>query len=312
MGSGKENHILNYLSRKKLLAIGLAILSLSSLIPKASATPFNIATWNIEWLSSHGYPQFEQSLRQSQDFEKLAGYFAQLDASVVAIQEVDSKEALQKIVGTDYQIILSERSDARNSKRQFQNINQYTGFAVASHFKVTEYPDLDLNPEPNGKLRFGTHIAVSSTVNPKPIHFLSVHLKAGCQGKYKNSRSCRLLKDQTQILSDWIKSRHENQDSFVILGDFNHDLSYKNDWLFAELTRYSPTIQLASKKSKAICEVRSNRNPNATHRFNKLIDHIIVSPDLAMHAANQQPFSKNDVINFKLSDHCPLKARVEH
>lgn len=301
---------MNYFKWKKSLAIGFVILSSNFVISEALADSFDIATWNIAWLSSDGYPQFEQSMRSKQDFKKLTDYFHQLDVPILAFQEIDSAQVIQKVVGSSYQVFLSQRSEAKNARQQFDDINQYTGFAVASHIKVTDYPDLDLNADSKGKLRFATHIAIKSSNDAKPIHLLSVHLKAGCQGKYRDNRSCRILKAQSQRLANWIKQRQVHHDSFVILGDFNHDLAYKNDWVFAELRRYSPTIQLSSSQTRAICEVRSNRNPKATHKYNKLIDHIIISSDLANHGATQQPFSNADVINFQLSDHCPLKTHI--
>lgn len=296
---------------KKLLAFTWVILLISALPSGVSASTINLTTWNIAWLSTQSYPQYSESDRGIDDFSSLSRYFNQTDADILAFQEVDSTNAIKKVVGDDYQIILSDRASEINSHRQFNDINQYTGFAIRKSFKVLNHPDIDLNASQNGKLRFASYIEIDRNNSKPNLHVLSVHLKAGCQGAKSNNRSCKLLDQQGAILNRWIKDRQNHRDSFIIMGDFNHNLAYRGDWFWERLTRGTTTAVLATANSKAKCEVRSNRNPKQTHRFRNLIDHVIVSSDLAFSEPAQNTFSKNDVIDYQLSDHCPVSFSIK-
>lgn len=296
---------------KKSLAFAWAILLFVVLPSVAYATPINLTTWNIAWLSTQSYPQYSESDRSLDDFSRLSRYFHNTDADILAFQEVDSAKAIKQVVGEDYQIILSDRSLAKNAHRQFNDINQYTGFAIRNPAQVHNHPDIDLNTTHNGKLRFASYIEIKRSANKPNVHVLSVHLKAGCQGAKRNNRSCKLLEQQGAKLNQWIKQRQSNGDSFIIMGDFNHNLAYRGDWLWEILTHGTNSAVLASADTNAKCEVRSNKNPRQTHKFRNLIDHVVVSSDLAFSQPTQGIFSKNDVINYQLSDHCPVSFSIK-
>ncbi|GEA50362.1 hydrolase [Vibrio inusitatus NBRC 102082] len=296
---------------KKPLAYTWIMLLFSLFSCSAYATNVKLSSWNIAWLSTQSYPQFSESNRSIEDFSTLSRYFNKTDAEVLAFQEVDSVAAIAQVVGTDYQIILSDRALDKNSHRQFNEINQYTGFAIHKSLTVHNQPDIDLNATHNGKLRFASYIVIDRSNNKPSLHILSVHLKAGCQGVKRNNRSCKLLEQQGKMLNQWVRDRQSNGDSFVIMGDFNHNLAYRGDWLWEILTQETNNAVLASKDTNARCEVRSNKNPNQTHKFRNLIDHVVVSSDLAFSKPSQDAFSRNDVIRYQLSDHCPLSFSIE-
>ena len=86
----------------------------------------NLTSWNIEWLSIDG----GKVSRTPQDFEKLTHYVDKTQANILAFQEVESAAAIQKAVGNDFTIYLSDRANASNRHLQFNDTNQYTGFAV--------------------------------------------------------------------------------------------------------------------------------------------------------------------------------------
>ncbi|MFA0231758.1 endonuclease/exonuclease/phosphatase family protein, partial [Vibrio sp. 10N.261.45.A7] len=236
------------------------------------------------------------------DFDKLEEYFQSLDADVVAFQEVDDINAIQRVAGDQYKILMSDRALPENSTRQFKEVNQYTGFAVRKGITLTDYADFPLESSSNSKLRFASYVVVET--GSKPIHMLSVHLKAGCSGAYKSNRDCSRLKDQAQQLNKWIKQRERNNEDYAILGDFNHNLSYSRDWMWKDLTE-NTDARLATRKTRADCKVRSNRNNHRTHQFRSVIDHIVVSNSLSASPAKQKVFETQDVLDYKLSDHCP-------
>jgi endonuclease/exonuclease/phosphatase family metal-dependent hydrolase len=62
----------------KKLILAILLLSISKL---TTAEPLKIASWNIAWLSSHGFNK-----RVGVDYKQLAKYASQLDADVIALQ----------------------------------------------------------------------------------------------------------------------------------------------------------------------------------------------------------------------------------
>ncbi|MBM7035714.1 endonuclease/exonuclease/phosphatase family protein [Vibrio sp. 188UL20-2] len=270
------------------------------------AETIRVGSWNLEWLTSHGVDKFPQSQRQAADFNRLSDYATALDAPIIALQEVNDIQAAMQVFGSDYQIVLSSRSQAKHSALQFSGINQYTGFALHHSVQlVANPPDLTLASTPSQKLRFGNYIIVRH--NQQNVHLLSVHLKAGCQKARTNSRSCTILAEQADQLNLWVQQRIQQNQAFILAGDFNHQLSYPNDWLMQRIIAdTSQTISLDSRQSEATCAVKSNRDPNQTHRYSYLIDHML-SHKLKKHSSTQQQdYALQDVINYQLSDHCPI------
>lgn len=274
---------------------------------QAIAEPLTISSWNIEWLSTNEAVNKFSDKREQADFDKLGTYFQSLNADVVAFQEVDDVNAIQRVAGDQYQILMSDRALPKNSNHQFKEVNQYTGFAVRKGVALTDYADFPLETTSNSKLRFASYIVIETET--KPIHMLSVHLKAGCSGAYKSNRDCSRLKEQAQQLNKWIKQRERNNEDYAILGDFNHNLAYSRDWMWKELTQYTDA-QLATRKTRADCKVRSKRNNHRTHQFRSVIDHIVVSESLNTDPAKQQVFKTQDVLDYKLSDHCPVSTTI--
>ncbi|MGR5351257.1 endonuclease/exonuclease/phosphatase family protein [Vibrio sp. DNB22_19_2] len=265
----------------------------------------NLTSWNVEWLSIDD----GKVSRTSQDFKKLGKYVDKTDADILAFQEVDSKAAIQKAVGNDYTIYLSDRAHRSNRDLQFNDTNQYTGFAVRKGLNISDKPDFSIT-RGNSKLRFASYIVLNPN-QTNETHLLSVHLKAGCSGAYRNNRDCKIVKQQGQALAKWMKERKTKNQRYVVLGDFNHNLAYRGDWLWEVISKNNDA-ELVTKNTKAECKVRSNRNSNKTHQFRSVIDHIIVSGQLEATAGVQTVFNTQDVLDFKLSDHCPVSTTVSY
>ena len=286
----------------------LAILLITKSTASFASSSLTVTAWNLEWLTSHPSDKFSESQRSKQDFQALAGHFSTIDSDVLAFQEVNDQQALHKVIGDDYRVYFSDRASDAYMKQQFDEINQYTGFAVKEDIEVADKPDIQLDQRKNSKLRFGTYIVLNPN-GSQPIHALSVHLKARCSGAYKNSRDCKILKSQGKALNQWISEREQQGENYAILGDFNHNLSYNGDWLW-EVISHSSQAVLATKGTPATCKVRSRKNPNKTHQFRSLIDHIIVSPGLTTAQTNQDVFPPSLVLQQHLSDHCPISTQL--
>ena len=274
-------------------------------LPTQAQQESKLSTWNMEWLDMQGNERFKPSLRSNIDFNKMSDYFHKLNTPVLAFQEVSSKSVIQRVVGSDYDIYLSDRNEQRYRYLQFNGINQYTGIAVKKGMTIRNPSDFSLLPKGRrDKLRFATYIVIEDWLK-QPVHLISIHLKARCSGRYQSNDSCQTLKQQGEQLNLWIKQREKQNHMYVISGDFNHNLAYPSDWLWENMTQ-DTQAKLATRDVKATCKVRSRNNPGRTHQFRSLIDHVIVSDELMVKNATQQVFTSDDVLNYQLSDHCPV------
>lgn len=271
-----------------------------------AAQPITVTSWNLEWLSSSPSSRVAESQRDKGDFETLSRYFQHTESDLLAFQEVNDLDAIRKVVGHDYHVLLSDRANARHQRLQFEDINQFTGFAIRKGIPFRDVADIQLN-QGTSKLRFASYIVIGNA--PHEVHVLNVHLKAGCSGGYKNNPSCQTLKREAQALARWIEQREKNQQSYLILGDFNHNLAYPNGWFIKEIG-LAPNVVLLTANTPAKCKVRSKKQPDKTHAFRSLIDHILVSDGLSASQAEQTLFTQQDVLRYQLSDHCPVSVTL--
>lgn len=300
--------------KRRIYVYLLSVISLPALSASMVSSPVTTTTWNLEWLTLTPTNSIKESFRSSRDFEVLKATFRQISPDILAFQEVDSISAIQRVVGNDYQIYLSDRSKAQYAHLQFNNINQYTGFAISKGWlksnQATIIDPNDLELLSNSKLRFASYLVIQR-LNKPDLHLLSVHLKHGCATKKKRSRSCRQLSKQTDVLHQWLTARVGNQQAFIILGDFNHNLAYQGDWMWQQLTKgMEKQAQLLTQATPALCQVKSNRHPKKLYRYPYLIDHIIASPVKDNIRTQQVTFSKQAVLANHLTDHCPVVSEA--
>ncbi|MBD1576511.1 endonuclease/exonuclease/phosphatase family protein [Vibrio sp. S11_S32] len=282
--------------------------------PTVQANDLNVATWNLEWLTTKPSRSIPQSKRSSQDFARLNDKFVAIQADILAFQEVDSKAAIKKVVGPFYHIYLSDRSWSSNKSKQFSDVNQYTGLAISKKWKVSDPRDLIMSP--NSKLRFGTYVVLKRIGEPN-VHLLSVHLKQGCIGKKSRSKNCSQLSQQGKKLNQWMQTRLNNKEAFIVMGDFNHNLSFhgnssQNDWLWLTLNKgIERQVELVTATTDAFCQVKSRNDPNELYRYPSLIDHIIISKPGRASQGKQVLFSREEALYHHLSDHCPVASTVD-
>ena len=289
----------------------LLTLGITLLFPLASyGQTLDITTWNIEWLNLNSDATEDKGKRSDADFQALTRHFQRFNTDILAFQEVDSIAAIQKVVGNDYRIVLSERAMPQHQQHQFRTLNQYTGFAIKSTIPFATPADIDLYRRTNHKLRFATYVILYPNTR-KEMHLLAVHLKAGCAGAFHpNADSCQTLKTQGKALNHWLQERERHQHAFMILGDFNHNLAYRDDWLWQIITHNTAqSARLATQDTPARCQVRSRRQPDKLHRFRSLIDHIIVSRQVTHQQVQQMVFPTDEVLRYRLSDHCPIHGQ---
>ncbi len=278
-----------------LTASVLLVLLLKAIPVCASAVEIKIASWNIYWLASED-PDHHR--RKAGDYIKLAAYAKDLDAGVIALQEVDGGFVRMVFPPQQYRIELSHREDTR----------QRTGFAIRRGIRYRRLPDFRELSTKWG-LRYGTVIELE--VGGRKIDLMSVHLKSGCFDRDLDrpvTESCLDLKSQVRPLESWIDRRLEKGRAFVLLGDFNRRMDRRGD----DLWRF-----IADGNPKPIYRVNAGEKPRCwNRRFPEFIDHIIVGPiagkAVKPHSFEELTYSERNYFRWRkrLSDHCPISIRL--
>ncbi|SIO31860.1 endonuclease/exonuclease/phosphatase family protein [Salinivibrio sp. ES.052] len=287
------------------------------------ATPsyaFTVATWNFEWLTLKGDQR--AGIRHADDYQQLAAIFSRLSPDVLAFQEVDSPDALARVVPKEkYNYYFSDRYTELKPSQQSQ---QLTGIAVRKEWQVEDPNDLREIALPGffgvPALRYGAYLVITPP-NQEPIHMMSVHLKSGCFHQSQGTRSCDKLGRQFKALAQWVADRGDK--NVIIAGDFNRYIGEKNDPFWQrfnthrlEIAPRSPHIINVTKNVRARCKARRyNWRTQAWNQvmYSRLVDHILVSQPLTSRwqYSFQHHFAYHNVMTYRLSDHCPVVAKFE-
>ena len=221
------------------------VLALLLLASPALGAELKVATWNLEWLTLRpaGDPILPENVvpKTAADRAVMRRYAQQLDADVVALQEVDGPEAAREVFPPDRYALYFTQDD----------VVQRTGFAVRRGLTVERNPDLvglDVYPDAKFRLRSGADITV--VLPGGRLRLLDVHLKTGCHEDRLTSRrrACETLNRQLPPLEGWMAQRKAEGVPFVLVGDFNRVMD-GNDDLLAALNSVSPLLRVTEGKS---------------------------------------------------------------
>jgi endonuclease/exonuclease/phosphatase family metal-dependent hydrolase len=314
-----------YRSMLPLIAVIAALFSPAS---SAADQTLRIAAWNLEWLiapeefrkladscvprdASPGSRKrsipcnvAQELERSALDFQALERYAKQLDADVVALQEVDGVAAARKVF-RNHDFCFSRREGVQN-----------TGFAIRKgvpHRCGEDFIDLSLDD----RVRRGAVLIVYPG-DKRELRLLSVHLKAGCPRRPLDDprRDCQTLAEQVPILERWIDEQAAAGRRFAILGDFNHDLlagtgparneqgQPRNFW--AEIDDADPVgadlVNVAEGQRFINCAPDQN--------YRSYIDHVVLGAKLAEWRVPDSfvrlTYDGRDALERKLADHCPI------
>lgn len=317
----------------RLAAFALLAWTTYSTAGASSGEPnsLRIATWNLEWLiapadfkrlkdqcapsgtrarsSARRLPcdVARRLERSSRDFAVLERYARELDADVVALQEVDGPAAA-RLVFPGYEFCFTSRSHVQN-----------TGFAIRRGVPFRCGPDLKALSV-GDTVRRGAELILLPD-SPGEIRLLSVHLKSGCANRPISSPedACRQLARQIPELESWVDTQARAGRPFAILGDFNRDLladerrgpvpgAPENPW--AALDDGDPPD--ADLLNAAAGQPFRNCAPG--QGFRAYIDHIVLSRTLAAALVpgsfSRVTYSAHDARRARLSDHCPVSVRL--
>jgi endonuclease/exonuclease/phosphatase family metal-dependent hydrolase len=276
---------------------GLALLLVLLAQSFAAAGELKLATWNLEWLTDRraGDPELPQDVRPkpAEDIERLRHYAMELDADVVAIQEVDGPGIAARVFPPEaYALHLSR-----------DRIVQRVGVAVRRGIRFSVNPDLTgLDVDPGHQLRSGVDITLM--LPAAPLRILVVHLKTGCFSQrldFMTSRACSELGQQVPPLLHWIAARHADGIAFALLGDFNRRMEGRDQ--FWSALRQTAPLSRATEGRISPC-----------WGGEKFIDHIILGGPardwLEPETLRVLTYRESDTRQQHLSDHCPVSVRL--
>jgi exonuclease III len=307
----------------------LAPVALSAAMPEQ----IKLATWNLEWLMT---PQTFKALapfcrkehqdvyggeralpcdvarnksRRPEDYARLRDYAEQLDADVIALQEVDGPDAAALVL-PNYDFCFTARRNLQNN-----------GIAIRRNRGIRFRCDDDVRSLglARGRLRYGAAVTLFPGTNVE-MHLLDVHLKSGCAQPplYKAEDSCRLLSRQVPVLEGWIDNAAKQGQRFIVFGDFNRRFSKEGrearDRLGRPLALW-PEINDGDPPGANLRDVTANSRYIKCHpreSYDSYIDHIVAGAQAAQHldmaTVRRTTYTEPDFHNFKLSDHCPISV----
>tara|TARA_B110000091_G_C13690194_1_gene421707 strand:- start:120 stop:1025 length:906 start_codon:yes stop_codon:yes gene_type:complete len=277
------------------------------------AQELKVASWNIAWLGSHEYNK-----RNINDYQQLANYAKQLNADVIALQEVESSEWARKVFGNSYDYYFSTKDWVQ---RVGVAVKKSAGLTVIAQ----EYKALDVD-----SVRHGMDVTLSR--NGKELTLLAVHLKSGCFNDPLDDKSialmantstkeirkkvaCSILSEQIEPLENWLDQQAKENKAYIVLGDFNR--RFVNDISLKYSEEQGLWQALDDDGQKALWAPTLSVNSDCWGGYYKdYIDHIIFNPQAKnLYQANsfdqlvfKEKYTKK--ISRSLSDHCPISVKL--
>lgn len=296
-----------------LLSSALLLSACQNTESKPIAGDLKVVTWNIEHLAEHNGKGCKA--RNNEDYAKLRNYAHALNADVVALQEVESADAVHRVFPrTQWQVILSNRVDSQTytcRKSGRQSTQQKVAYAIKKTIDVTHTAHLTQFSDLQPGLRQGLQVSLSH--GGETINLVNLHLKSGCftQDYLKQDKeACQLLGQQANILDRFLEAKPLDKTHWVVLGDFNHRLADKQNRMRKDLM-YGPGLYSASTAPSDHLENTTDDLRGCHIKYPAPIDHILLSKSLAPALVNgsvQFHNFKNMEPKAMLSDHCALSA----
>lgn len=266
----------------------LALLALCLAPLEGRAGELRVAVWNLEHLDD---TDGEGCVgRSGPDYAALAQRIVELDADVVAFQEVENAVAAHRVFpASDWHIEMSGRPPMQRSRACWGKPRAHlghlaTGFAIRKEVAYRRNEDLKALGGGQAFQRWGTDITVMAAPGSgapaasrgqagagSELRLLSVHLKTGCWGRKqdrddRSRKTCETLRAQIERLKAWADARRAEGTAFVILGDFNRRLAQPDDWAWLVLSPPAAPLHLPTEDVPFRCDPR----------YPAFIDHLVV------------------------------------
>lgn len=284
-----------------LLAACQAVRSDTALHTSVPST-IAIATWNVEHLAEANGTGCRP--RTDEDYQVLRDHVRRLGADVIALQEVESARAAQRIFPEDeWVVVMSGRPGTTRSgvcrEAPNQSIRrQAVGFAIRRGIPFTRNADLSALGLGDPDLRWGVDVTLDL---PRPVRLLGVHLKSGCNsGRDPSDKDCEILFNQAPVLEEWIDARARSGEHFAVLGDWNRRTGLTGDAFLALVSDDDPP-------SGKLIMTNAGRRATCMARYADYIDHIAigVAAQSRLVPGSFREYRYDDDESRFPSDHCP-------
>jgi 5'-nucleotidase (lipoprotein e(P4) family) len=276
---------------------------------KQEVSSLKIASWNAEHLA---YPiSTGCKPRTTAEIASMQAYVNEIDADIVALQELGSESAARLLFPeTEWNIVMSARADSESyvcRGNGYQSTQQKVAFVYKKSVRlsqVTQVSELSLG---NPGLRFGLMITIDTANGP--VDLLNLHLKSGCfvdDFQRSDSPACEVFAKQAAILDAWVEQKEASLRQFVILGDFNHRIS-------APYNRLTQNLRSNSEQMDSSLQIATEKLIGCHPRYPAPIDHIIVggmNANVSIKNAKFHLFEGADETSM-LSDHCAVSIELE-
>ena len=274
-----------------------------------NAFPIRLATWNVEHLA---FPADTGcNPRTGSQLDALRDYAEGLEADIIGLQEVASKEAVNQLFpSSDWTIVMSERADnepftCRDNGNP--STQQKVAFVVRKPLSVKHMRSLEQFGLGMPGLRFGLEITVASA--EQELTLLNLHMKSGCfvdQYSTSDKQACQIFAQQAPMLESWVDEQERSGRPYAVLGDFNHRLSAP----FNQLTRALKQNEEGNRNSL----MNADAKLIGCHPYYPApIDHILLgnmNTD-AWQVSTEAVYFNDMGVDAMLSDHCAIVATVQ-
>jgi|GraSoiStandDraft_4_1057263.scaffolds.fasta_scaffold249931_2 endonuclease/exonuclease/phosphatase family metal-dependent hydrolase len=333
------------LVRLVLMAVVAGVLS------PAHAQDLNIATWNIQTLTTGKKVFPNQNVVCDQaDLGALASFATGIVADVIALQEIASPAAAAQVFPiSDWTICISgqffeaypslghaAQADCFNAAplpdtpaseelaRQFTAVvvRRSAGLTV----NVSDVPQLgvlhrDDKDGTDRAVRWG--LVASVKKGNQTFTLLDVHLKSACFFERvsipiqppPSTRDCDTFARQVPVLDNFVRSAPK---PFVVLGDFNRNLDLDGEQVFARLKGDdTPGIPDSTKLHRFPSRSPSLCFPEPASEYHYVpIDYFLISDGLRGSNFREMvpmipPGIAAGTFKKRFSDHCPKSLKVE-
>lgn len=269
------------------------IISLLWLIGCSTQNEIRVGTFNIAWLGDGVNDMIERS---NADYENIGNVIKTLDVDILALQEIENRQALQKIVDTNqYQILTSSFPE-----------KQKTALIISKKISILDHTEIRSISLGNDDLRPG--LIAYCEYNGIDFFVGSFHFKSTSRyddTREKRLRSFAMRRLQSQKLIEGIDklSKQKKDKDFILLGDFNDNPTKKNS-------------NITALENDDLDFLTGNLQ-SCKFKIWKSIDHIIVSKELEKKVISSSLFML-DIGNMydkseseKISDHCPVTVSLD-
>ena len=290
--------------RARCVLVGLFAAACFAFAAPAGALGLRVAAWNLEHLDDTNGAGCVG--REDGDYTVLRERIDALGVEIIAFQEVENAAAAQRVFDPErWSVEVSSRPSTGYGRTCYGRPRQRlghlaTGIAVREGIEYRRNDDFSALAGGNPNLRWGTDITVVR--DGQELRLLSVHLKSGCWGADQDddpSRedTCTTLREQMEMLSEWVSERRESGEAFVIAGDFNRRLTVPGDWAWALLRENAPALSLSTEGRISRCD----------ERFLEYIDHLMFDTGtrLSMALGSFEEAERGG----PHPDHCAVSAR---